>query len=254
MERSIVEYFRALPGIGRFVGNNVYFYTMGNMNIYHGYTNLTWYEYTGVRCFTNFKTYPYNKKRLIKGTILEYAPLKEFQEYFYNVNFLEAIQYGAYESFELLWKLKLYNLSLYANKLNQKGSFYSRFKVPKNFLKYMQENNIEYWQLNRLRLFKDYKIKDIEPLINEYVSFNFLKLLKKENAIKEGVEFLKKHFLEYYSIKDFKEITKIVPLRKALMCSISNARFFQCISNIIANFKHIIHRFIHNLYVICFHY
>ena len=87
MERSITEYFRALPGIGRFVGNNVYFYTMGNMNIYHGYTNLTWYEYTGVRCFTNFKTYPYNKKRLIKGTILEYAPLKEFQKYFFMISF-----------------------------------------------------------------------------------------------------------------------------------------------------------------------
>lgn len=102
---------------------------------------LNWYKYNGHRYFTDFPAYPYSKKRLVKGTNLEYAPIDEFLNRFsyYGLNYLDVLQLAVYESFELLWKMNLCELCFYSKRLNKKGNFQKRFGVPKDFRIYAKK-------------------------------------------------------------------------------------------------------------------
>ena len=80
--KSYIEYARILPGIGRFLGNNVYINMFGFIYVHHGYKKLNWSQYKGHKFLTDHPTYPYNQKRLVKGTLMEYAPIKEFMKKF----------------------------------------------------------------------------------------------------------------------------------------------------------------------------
>ena len=212
IKRSCIEYARIVPGIGRFLGNNVYINMFGVLRVYHGYKKISWSEYKGHKYLTDYPTYPYNKKRIIKGTIMEYAPIKEFMSKFsyYRYNFLDVLELAAYGSFELLWNMKLYNLCFYSKALNKNGSFYKRFRVPKSFLKFMQDNNVSYKELMLLQLFQ----KANKMLLQEYrnTNINYLRFLVKNNVLddilKAGIE------LNYNNMNLIKEISKEVPLKK----------------------------------------
>ena len=212
IKRSCVEYARIIPGIGRFLGNNVYINMFGVLRVYHGYKKISWSEYKGHKYLTDHPTYPYNKKRIIKGTIMEYAPIKEFMNKFsyYRYNFLDVLELAAYGSFELLWNMKLYNLCFYSKALNKNGSFYKRFRVPKSFLKFMQDNNVSYKELMLLQLFQ----KTDKMLLQKYrdTNINYLRFLVKNNVLddilKAGIE------LNYNNMNLIKEISKEVPLKK----------------------------------------
>ena len=213
-ERTCIEYARIIHGIGKFLGNNVYINMFGVMRVYHNYKKLNWYEYKGHKYFTDCPTYPYDKKRLIKGTNMEYAPIEEFMDRFsyYRYNFLDVLELAAYESFEMLWKLKLYNLCFYSKALNRNGSFYKRFKVPKNFLKFMQDNNISYKELMILQLFQ----KEDKKLIQKYryTNINSLRFFVKNNILDELVK--SNVDLNSVNFQLIKEISKYVPLKKLM--------------------------------------
>lgn len=214
IKRSCIEYARILPGVGRFIGSNVYINMFGVMNVYHGNKKLSWSAYNGHKFLTDHPTYPYNKKRLVKGTIMEYAPIEEFMDRFsyYRYNYLDVLELAAYGSFELLWNMKLYNLCFYSKALNRNGSFYKRFRVPKNFLKFMQDNDVTYKELMLLQLFQ----KDDKKLIQHYrnTNINYLRFLIKNNVLddflKSGVE------LNYINMNLIKEISKYVPIKKLM--------------------------------------
>lgn len=214
ISRSCIEYARILPGVGRFIGNNVYINMFGVMNVYHNYKKLNWSAYKGHKFFTDHPTYPYNKKRLVKGTIMEYAPIKEFMQkfYYYRYNYLDVLELAAYGSFELLWNMKLYHLCFYSKALNRNGSFYKRFKVPKSFLKFMQDNDVTYKELLLLQIFQ----KDDKELIQKhrYTNINYLRFLIKNNAIddflKSGLE------LDYINMQLLKDISKYVSIKKLM--------------------------------------
>lgn len=214
IKKSCIEYARIIPGIGKFLGNNVHINMYGVFRVYHGYKKINWSEYKGYKNLTDYPTYPYNKKRIIKGTIMEYAPIKEFMDKFsyYQFNFLDVLQLAAYSSFELLWNMKLYNLCFYSKILNKNGSFYKRFRVPKSFLKFMQDNNISYKELMLLQLFQ----KDDKKLIQRYrnTNINYLRFLIKNNVfddfLKSGIE------INYNNINLIKEISKEIPLKKLM--------------------------------------
>ena len=214
IKRNCIEYARILPSVGRFIGNNVYINMFGVMNIYHGYKKINWSTYKGHKFLTDHPTYPYNKKRLVKGTIMEYAPIKEFMEKYsyYRYNYLDVLELAAYGSFELLWNMKLYNLCFYSKALNKGGSFYKRFKVPKSFLKFMQDNNITYKQLMLLQLLQ----KDDKSLIQRfnYTNINHIRFLIKNNVfddfLNSGIE------LNHNNIEYIKDISKYVPLKKLM--------------------------------------
>lgn len=209
MDYSVQEYARYLPGIGKFLNNNVEFY-LGNMQIYHFDTTEYWRSYNGCRNFTDYEMYPFNKKKLIKGTNLEYAPINECLEKFYYMSYIDALMIAGNESFELLWNMKLYNLSLSAEHFNKKGSFYKRFKITKDYLKFMQDNDITYRQLKYLRLIKK---KDIELLKNiSNWNFNCSKFLFNNNLLEEYAKY--NCSISPYIIETLKEIEKFTSLKK----------------------------------------
>ena len=214
IKRSCIEYARILPGIGRFLGNNVYINMFGVMYVYHGYKQLNWYTYKGHKFLTDHPTYPYNKKRLVKGTIMEYAPIEEFMKKFAycRYNYLDVLEFAAYESFELLWNMKLYNLCFYSKTLNRNGSFYKRFRVPKSFFKFMQDNDVSYKELMLLQLFQKADKKLIQRFSN--TNINYIRFLIKnkvfDDFIKSGLE------LNYYNMELIKDISKNVPLKKLM--------------------------------------
>lgn len=207
----VIEYARIIPGVGRFIGNNVYIGMFGGFRIYHGYKKLNWYKYQGYHDLTNFVAYPYNKKRLLKGTNMQYAPINEFLDRFSycRYNFFDVLELAAYESFEMLWNMKLYNLCFHSKSLNKHGSFYKRFGVPKSFLKFMQDNDISYRELRLLQIFQ----KDDNKLIykHKYDNLNYIRFLIKNNILNE---FEKNNIINEDSIKALKEIKKYIPLKK----------------------------------------
>lgn len=212
IKTSCIEYARILPGIGRFIGNNVYINMFGVMNIYHGYKKLSWSAYNGHKFLTDHPTYPYNKKRLVKGTNMEYAPIEEFMNEFSYYNYLDVLELATYGSFELLWNMKLYNLCFYSKALNRNGSFYKRFRVPKSFLKFMQDNDITYKELMLLQLFK----KDDKKLIQNYhnTNINYLRFLIKNNILEDFLN--SKLQLNNTNFNLLKEISKFVSLKKLM--------------------------------------
>jgi len=208
MENDIEEYCRIIPGKGRFLSDAVWFY-LGYMHIYH-YGSNSWRKYDGVRYFSDFATYPFNKNKMVKGTKFEYAPIKEFTKKFVKYNFIDAVELAAYESFEILWNMKLYNLCFVSKKLNKNGSFYKRFGLSKDYLKFMQDIDIDYRELRLLKLIKK---KDANILAQCYSkSFNNVKFLY-ENGILDS--FLEANNMVYScNIKTLKEIGQYIPLRK----------------------------------------
>lgn len=214
IKRSCIEYARILPGIGRFIGNNVYINMFGVLRVYHCYKQLSWSKYKGKKFLMDHPTYPYNKKKLVKGTNMEYAPIDEFMKRYsyYRYNYLDVLELAAYESFEMLWKMKLYNLCFYSKALNKGGSFYKRFRVPKTFLKFMQDNNVSYKDLMLLQLFQ----KDDKALIQKYRYTNIsdLRFLIKNNVFEDfnesGLE------LNWHNVSIIKEISKYVPIKKLM--------------------------------------
>ena len=212
IQRNCIEYARILPGIGRFMGNNVYINMFGVLYVYHGYKKISWSQYKGHKFLTDHPTYPYNKKRLVKGTIMEYAPIEEFRKKFsyYCYNYLDVLELAAYPSFELLWNMKLYNLCFYAKALNRNGSFYKRFKVPKSFLKFMQDNNVSYRELMILQLFQSDDKKLFQKY--KYTNINCLRFLVKNNVLDD---FAKSRLeVNSSSLELIKDICKYVPLKK----------------------------------------
>lgn len=207
-----IEYARILPKIGKFIGNNVAIGWYGNMVVYHGYKKLNWYKYNGHRYFTDFPAYPYSKKRLVKGTNLEYAPIDEFLNRFsyYGLNYLDVLQLAVYESFELLWKMNLCELCFYSKRLNKKGNFQKRFCVPKDFLEFMQKNNVSYKDLILLQLFQ----KADKKILQEYrwTNINYLRFLFKKQIFYAFVN--SGNSIEKDNIVILKEIEKYVPLKK----------------------------------------
>lgn len=181
------------------------------MRIYHyTFKKLGWREYNGVRYFSDFVKYPYSEKKLIKGTKLEYAPIKQFTSKFYPCNFIDAIELAGYESFELLWNMKLYNLSFSARKLNKNGTFYKRFGISKDYLKFMQDNDINYRELRVLRLIKK---KDIE-LIRQLgkCQFSQVKYLHENQILEEFIN--NGNRVNYNSIETLRAIENFIPLKK----------------------------------------
>lgn len=213
INRDINEYVRIIPGVGTFLGNNTYIGYMGKMIIYNE-NPYSWYQYKGIKNFSCFPQYPYNKKKLIKGTKLEYAPINEFMEKFPYYNFIETLQVAGYDSFELLWNLKLYNLSKDSDKFNKTGTFYNRFRVPKNFLKFMQDNDVSYRQLRIMQLLKNKGLKNMKKYIEKDYGYNNIRFFNKHKVLDEYINNHNKY--DYLHMKTLKTILKYVSLKKFL--------------------------------------
>ena len=99
-------------------------------------------------------------------------------------------------------------LSLDAKYFNKKGSFVKRFGVPKSFLKFMVENNIDYDEYKVLKLIQ----KDDIKLIRFYnrFNYNYLTFMKKQGLLED------KEIVEKYSGNEgsIRYICKYMTLKK----------------------------------------
>ncbi len=210
MENDIEEYCRIIPGKGKFLSDSVWFY-LGYMGIYHYSSGtLGWRKYSGCRYFSDYEAYPFNQNKLIKNTKFQYAPIKEFCSKFWRYNFIDAIELAAYESFEILWNMKLYNLCFDAKNLNKNGSFYKRFGLSKDYLKFMQDNDIDYKDLKLLQLFKKKDFTLLEKCHSSNI--NDIKFLYKNGILDNFLD----SGTNIYSgdINILKEISNFIPLKK----------------------------------------
>ena len=206
-KKDIQEYLRFIPNIGIIINNTVSFY-MWNRKVWHNIKIRKWHIYKGNKTLCEMPIYPYDKELLFKGTHLEYAPIKEFKEEYNYFNEFEVLQFANYQSFELLWKMGLHRLALDAKHFNKKGSFSKRFGLPKSFLSFMVENNIDY---ENYRILKLLQVPDMK-LINKYrkYDYNYLAFMDKQGLLK-NLDIVEKF---YSASSALRTIAKYVPLRK----------------------------------------
>ena len=207
--KSLQEFLRFIPNIGVITNNTISTF-MWYTKIYHNIKKIVWHIYNGNKSIGNPYIYPYDEKELFKGTVYEYAPLKEFKQKYGYYNEFEILQMAGYQSFELLWKMGLYNLSKDAKHFNKKGSFVKRFGISKSFLQFMVDNNLNYEQYRILKLIQK---TDME-LINDYkrYDYNYLVFMKKQGYIMD-----RDVVHAFYSNENtLRVICRYVPLRKFL--------------------------------------
>ena len=208
-KQDLKEFARFIPNKGIAINNAVSFF-MWYQKVWHHVKTKRWHIYTGNKVLDDMPIYPHNKKRLYKGTPLEYAPIKEFKKKYPYYSDFQIIQMASYQSFELLWKMGLYELSKDAKYFNKKGNFQNRFGVPKSFLKFMVENNINYEEYKLLRLLQK---PDID-LIRKYRLFytNYLEFMKKQGLLYD-LDILKKF---EWNLKELMTISKYTTIKKFL--------------------------------------
>lgn len=131
-----------------------------------------------------------NIKQLLKGTKYQYTQLWKVIPKVKPFNLVALFQKGLNyysKSFELLAKLKLYNLSLECQKFGKQGNFQDRFGIPKQLLSFLQNHNINYEQLEVLRCVPVADIKMINGLTKVYDLGRFSSLVDIEKAWRKGL-------------------------------------------------------------------
>ncbi len=149
---------------------------MGNMYVSHNTTFTHWRarskwayrDVYGIVC-------PSNLKRLFKNTEFKYSQLDKYVLRAGYIDFVECLRLARYHSFEMLIKMKLYNLASDADKFTKGSNFQEIFGVSKTFLPFMVKNNINFEQLKVLRLLK----KEDINLINKLIGYSDLEKLSK---------------------------------------------------------------------------
>lgn len=162
--------------INDFVSNNVSNH-MGTMYVQHYSNNKGWHgrdhrwSYHAVVGMVS----PYNLKSLLKNTDLKYSQLDKFIAKNDYIDFIYYFNLAQYPSFEMLIKMKLYNLACKADKFYQGDSFQEVFGISKTYYYFMKKHNINYEQLKVLQLLKKEDIR----LINKLVEFHNLEELSR---------------------------------------------------------------------------
>ena len=223
---SIVEYARIVPEFDIELVNDRFFKYLSVERVYHTRKIKKWRVYTGMYGLGQYyrRIYLDNIDEKTKGTIYEYAPLKEAVEYLknYKVDFLKLLEKAKYPSFELLMKMKLYKLALdNPNKFNIKGNFEKRFGVSKKYYNFMVRNNISSEELEILKMINKPNIKLIRKLYkisNESV-YELEKVNKYINLIQfEEYRRSQKRFSIYSYLDYIRNLEKLeVPLTKKML-------------------------------------
>jgi hypothetical protein len=107
-----------------------------------------------------------------------------------------------YPQFEYLIKMKLYNLALYsANMFNKSKSFQQTFGVTSDFLSFMQIIDIDYEQLEALRLCKKKNLTLINLIANHRTVIN--RLLKFNLDLNKVHDYILNNGYSLYNIYEY---------------------------------------------------
>ncbi len=142
---------------------------MNRKSVLHNFKRTCWKkkEFKWYSDYDNGIICPYNIKNLLKNTKYQYCQLWKFVrkiKVFSLIDLFQTCLGNNYIAFELLVKMKLYNLAFQSHLFYGK-TFEERFGVSKEFLPFMQKYNIEYDELQVLKYCKITNIKLIRSLI-----------------------------------------------------------------------------------------
>lgn len=207
---SVVEYARTFHNTNVEVVNDRVSRCQCYIHVNHLDNPGKWREYTrnysfGKRGFV----YPDNLKEIFEDTEYKYLNMKEFVEKIGRINIEGLLKYTAiHVSFEMLSKMKLYNLALNAEDFYKNGSFQNIFGVPKDFYPFMKRNDITYKELKILRLLKQKDIKKIRYLSNYNV--DNLEEISKYISLDKFIKYAKMHRgkVKDYLYKDYLRFAK----------------------------------------------
>lgn len=241
-EDDIVEYARVIPELDVDLANDRYYKYLSAENVVHTKRIKRWRVFTGIYGLQQYfrKIYLEDIKEKTKGTIYQYAPIKEAIEYLQNdsVDLLGLLRKAKYNSFELLMKLGLYNLALECpEKFNNSGSFEKRFGISKDYYEFMKKYDINDEQLETLKLIKVKDIKLINRLLkisnnNEYElerASKYINLIKLGEYAKTQKKFDIITYLDY--IRNMEKLD--IPLtNKILMPEDINEAHYESIKKV----------------------
>ena len=188
VSHCITEYMRTILDDNRpydFVSNQVSNH-MGYMYVAHWQNRTHWrgrnYRWSyrdiiGIVC-------PYNIKKLLKNTDLKYSQLDKFikkeNDYIDFVEYFTRIAH--YPSFELLVKMKLYNLAKEACEFSNSYHFKKMLEAIKTHYSFVKRYNLTLSQLKIMMLINKEDIK----LINNLLDFNNLEELSNYVNLEEA--------------------------------------------------------------------
>ena len=144
---------------------------------------------------------PYNLKSLLKDTQLKYSQLDKFVAKMDYIDFVSYFRNVAhYPSFEMLNKMKLFNLAVAADKFKIGKNFQEILGVSKSFYPFMKKHNLNYEQLQVLQLIQKEDIK----LINKLVGYRNLEEISRYVNVEDAYyNVLKKNPHSEYEYLDY---------------------------------------------------
>lgn len=168
------------------------------------YNNYFGYNYVDI---SNMFLYTGNLNDL-KNTIYKYSYIWQAVSYFdkNNVSPFELIYVPlCIKSFEYLIKFKLYNLAFNSCKLISKGRSFSKvLGIGKEYLKFMQEMDISYSELQALKLCKKRDVELIRFISNDVPFFDIVVNTYKMNLY-DVFKYCKNNNYDYYLIYEYED-------------------------------------------------
>lgn len=199
------EYFEELHEII----NNHIFSGIGCVTIRHdGYIfDNNWHYFNSYwkGLGDNLIFYPGNIKKVLKNTRYQYSQLwtlAKHKEYFDLRSLLHLYD----DSTEFLIKLKLYNLV--GNHIRGRN-FEERFEISKEFLPFMQKNNIDSEELDILKFYKKKNIKTIRYFKNTMISEEMIKYKVDLDELLKRTNYCTDYHFEYCDYLRFAEELKL---------------------------------------------
>lgn len=148
--------------------------------------------------------YTDNLKDLKSTMLYKYSNIWNLKDYFSQNHFtLSSLIYYPvyYKEFEYLVKMELYNLAIYACfSVKHKGSFKSTFGVDKEYYPFMKSININYAQLEALRL---YPTTDLSMLNFITDNFYLVKLILKYVKFDDVLDYFKEQELSLNNLHEY---------------------------------------------------
>lgn len=193
--RQIYDY--TFHEIAEVYNDNITSTTSGKWVVYKSFLNNDWkinnsyYHSLG----TCYKLFPYNLKKVLQGSKWQYSQLWDFAKHYDYFHVADTIR-SMNESFELLVKLKLYNLAIDStDRFNFKNprEYYS---LIKKHLKFCQRYDLN---INELRILKNINTENIR-IIKKYSEWIRSDLLDEINLSKADrlTDLNEQNVYEYY--------------------------------------------------------
>lgn len=148
--------------------------------------------------------YTDNLEDLKNTTLYKYSNIWTLKNYLnYNYFTLSSITFypAYYKEFEYLLKLKLYNLAITSSSdIKYKGSFKSTFGVPKKYYEFMKDIDIDYLQLEALKLYPTTNITMLNFIKN---NLSLIELILKYTNLDKVLNYLKEQNLTLNNLHEY---------------------------------------------------